>query len=200
MLHPNFVLLGVLISFVGGLSYLIDTVKGKTQPNRVSWFIWALAPLIAFSAEINKGVGIQSLMTFIVGFNPLLIFLASFVNKKSEWKLGKLDIVCGVLAVSGMVAWLLLKEGNVAIFFSILADGIAGVPTIIKSYFFPETENYQVFLGGAISALLTLLTIQVWTFAHYAFPVYIFLICLLLLLLIKFKLGKKLGYLIKPGQ
>lgn len=94
MLNENFVILGAVILAIGSLSYLIDTLKGKVKPNRVTFFLWALAPLIAFAAEIKQGVGIQSLMTFMVGFSPLLIFLASFVNKKAEWKLGSFDFIC----------------------------------------------------------------------------------------------------------
>jgi hypothetical protein len=190
MLHENFVILGAIIGFLGGVSYVIDTLKGKTKPNRVSWFIWALAPMLAFSAEISKGVGIHSLMTFMVGFTPLLIFIASFVNSNAEWKLTKLDIACGILSIIGLIIWLILKEGNIGIFFAILADGLAGIPTIVKSYKFPETENYIGFLTAAISAAITLLTIKIWDFAHYGFPIYIFLICALLVILIKFKIGK----------
>lgn len=178
---------------MGGLSYVISTLKGRTKPNRITWFIWASVPFIAFSAEINKGVGIQSLLTFIVGFNPFLIFLASFINKNAQWKLGKLDFVCGGLAIIGIILWLIFRDGNFAIFFAILADGLAGVPTIIKSYRFPETENYIIFLGSGISAAITLLTITVWNFAHYGFPLYIFLICFTLFILIKFKIGKTLN-------
>src|SRR3989344_7036794 len=127
MLDSNAVIVGAVISFIGAVSYLVDTLKGKTKPNRVSWFIWTVAPLIAFSAELSKGVGIQSLMTFMVGFNPLLILLASFVNKKSEWKLGRLDFICGGLAILGLIFWMILREGNVAIFFAIVADGLAAI-------------------------------------------------------------------------
>jgi hypothetical protein len=193
MLDEKFVILGAILSFLGALSYLIDTLKGKTKPNKVSWFIWTLAPLIAFSAEIKQGVGLQSLMTFMVGFNPFLIFLASFVNKKAVWKIGQLDIVCGGLSITGLILWQMTRVGNIAIAFSILSDALAGVPTVVKAYRFPETENYQVFLAAGLNALITLLTIKVWNFEHYGFPVYIFLICFLLFLLVKFELGKKLG-------
>jgi hypothetical protein len=57
MLDEKFVILGIIVGFIGSLSYLIDTIKGKTKPNRVTWFLWALAPLIAFTAEIKQGVG-----------------------------------------------------------------------------------------------------------------------------------------------
>jgi len=98
MIDERFVYLGVILSIYGSLSYLIDTVKGKVRPNRISWLFWALAPLIAFFAELNKGVGIQSLMTFIVGFSPLMVFIASFFNKKSYWKLEKFDYFYGSLS------------------------------------------------------------------------------------------------------
>lgn len=84
MLNENFVILGAVIAAIGSLSYLIDTIKGKAKPNRVTFFLWTLAPMIAFAAEIKQGVGMQSLITFMVGFSPLLIFLASFTNKKEN--------------------------------------------------------------------------------------------------------------------
>lgn len=193
MLNDNFVIVGAIIGAIGSLSYLIDTVKGKVKPNRVSFLLWSVAPLIAFAAEIQKGVGIQSLMTFSVGFLPLTIFIASFFNKKSEWKLGRFDLICGALSVIGLIFWLITKEGNVAITFSILADGLAAVPTIVKSYNYPETESGWPYLTGAISAAFTLLTIDNWTFAHYGFPVYILVVCLIIFSLVQFKLGKRLA-------
>lgn len=164
--------------------------RGGVKPNRVTWFLWSIIPFIAFSAQINQGVGLQSLTTFMTGFIPLLIFLASFLNKKSYWKIGRLDIVCGVLSMTGILLWLITKTGNTAIIFAIIADGLAAIPTIAKSYHAPQTEDYKIFLFGAISALLTLLTIKVWDFSYFAWPIYILAFNLLLTLLIKFKLGK----------
>lgn len=192
MLDEKFVIIGAVLSLIGGLSYLLDTVKGKTKPNKVSWFMWALAPMIAFAAEVKQGVGLQSLMTFMVGFNPLLIFLASFVNKKASWKITRLDLTCGALSLVGLGLWQITKIGNIAIFFTILADGLAAIPTVVKSYYAPETENYLIFLLSGISGLITLLTIDVWNFQHWGFPLYILFICSLFFVLIKFNIGKRL--------
>lgn len=184
MIDERFTILGLLLGLIGTYSYVKDTIQGKTKPNRVSWFMWALAPLIAFAAQIQKGVGLTSLMTFSVGFSPLLVFLASFVNKKSEWKLEKLDIVCGVSSFAGLILWAFSREPNVAIFFSILADLLASIPTVIKSYRFPETENYKIFLFGLINSGIALLTIKQWNFETASFPIYIFGITTLLVYLI----------------
>lgn len=191
MLNENFVFLGVLISVIGASSYLIDTIKGKVKPNRVSFFLWALAPLIAFAAEIKQGVGIQSLMTFIVGFNPLLIFFASFVNKKAEWKLGSFDFICGGLSLIGLSLWYITADANLAIIFAVFADGLASLPTIVKSYNFPETERGWIYLTATINAAITLLTIKIWDFAHYGFPLNIFIVATIIFILVQFKLKKR---------
>lgn len=175
MINENFVYLGLAIYICGALSYLIDTLKGKTKPNRVTFFFWAAAPLIAFAAEIKQGVGVQSLMTFIVGFNPLVILIASFVNKKAYWKLQKIDYSCGILAMLGLVLWWIIKDANIAIFFAIIADFIACIPTLVKINKFPETENNWLYIAAILNGLITLLTIQIWNFEHYAFPVYLVL-------------------------
>src|SRR6266446_4567615 len=141
MINQNFVILGAIIAAIGSLSYLIDTVKGKVKPNRVSFLLWSLAPLIAFVAELKQGVGLQALMTFVVGFLPLTIFIASYFNKRAEWKLTRFDLTCGALSLIGLVLWYITKSGNVAIVFSILADGLAALPTLVNSFTAPETES-----------------------------------------------------------
>lgn len=191
MINEKFVILGAVLNLVGTLGYVKDTLRGKTKPNRVSWLLWALAPLIAFAAMIDEGVGLQSLMTFMVGFGPLMVFVASFVNKKSVWQLSRLDYSCGALSLLGLVLWLLTKEANLAIIFAIMADGLAAVPTIVKSYKDPQTESSLVFGLGAISAAITLLTIDNWNFATYGFAAYILAITVLLYILIRFEIGIK---------
>lgn len=191
MIDERFIFLAIALDLFGGLSYLIDTIKGKTKPNKVTWFLWALAPFIAFAAQVKQGVGLLSFMTLAVGITPFFIFLASFLNKKSDWRITTFDLICGVLSLTGLLLWGITRVGNLAIFFSILADGFAALPTVVKSYQAPETENSQAYLFAMIAAVVTLLTINKWDFAHYAFTTYIFFICLLIFLLIKFKIGKR---------
>ena len=74
MLSQNFIIIGTLIGAVGSIAYLVDTVKGKVKPNRVSFLLWSIVPFIAFAAQIKQGVGLEALMTF----------MASFVNKKAD--------------------------------------------------------------------------------------------------------------------
>jgi len=190
MINENFILLGVGLQLIGGLGYLLDTLKGKVKPNKVSWLLWSLAPLIAFFAEIKQGVGILSLTTFVAGFVPFLIFIASFLNKKAEWKLKTFDLVCGALSILGLVFWMVTKVGNIAIFFSILADALASVPTVVKAYKQPETENGLVFFMSLFNSGIGLLVIKTWNFQHVGFPLYLLINAIIFVVLIYGKLGK----------
>jgi hypothetical protein len=192
MINSNFVLLAALINFFGCTGYLIGTIKGTIKPNRVTWLLWAIAPLIAFAAQIKQGVGIESALTFIVGFSPLIIFLASFINKKSYWKLTTFDFICGFLSVCGLILWAITKEGIIAIACSILADTFAAIPTIVKSYQEPETENAWAYITGVIAGFITLLTLRTWTFVYSGYPIYVFSMNLILAILVQLKIGKRL--------
>ena len=191
MFDQNFVFVGVLIGAIGSASYVIDTIKGKIQPNKVSFALWSVAPLIAFFAEIKQKVGIQSLLTLSVGVFPLIIFLSSFVNKKAYWKISKFDLSCGILSLVGLFLWYTTRVGDWAIFFSLLADGFACIPTLRKAYKFPETESAIPWLADSSNGLCTLLTIKTWNFATFGFPTYIFIINFILFIFVQFKVGKR---------
>lgn len=192
MLNQNFVIVGTLIGTAGAIAYLVDTIKGNVKPNRVSFLLWAIAPMIAFAAQIKQGVGLESLMTFSTGFLPILVFIASFTNKNAKWELTRFDLVCGFLSVLGLIVWLITKIGNVAIFFSIVADGLAALPTLVKAYKYPETEIAWPWLATCLGVTLTLLTLNEWTFANSGFIIYIFAINLMIFVCVQFKLESRL--------
>jgi len=193
MLNQNFVIIGALIGAVGSVAYLVDTVRGKVKPNRVSFLLWSIAPLIAFAAQIDQGVGLESLMTFSTGFLPLTTFIASFVNKKAEWKITKFDIGCGVLSILGLILWLVTKVGNLAITFSILADALAAIPTLVKAYRYPDTELAWPWIATVFGVILTLLTLNRLTFANSGFIIYILIVNTLIFSLVQFRIGEKIG-------
>lgn len=191
MLNPNFVFVGIVINAIGLSSYFLDTIKGKIKPNKVSFALWSLAPLIAFLAEFKQGVGIQSLMVLSTGLFPIIILIGTFLNKKAYWKITKFDLYCGAFSLVGLLLWQVTKVGNIAIFFSILADGLAYVPTIRKAYTNPETESAWPWFAVALNGLFTLLTIKSWNFANSAFPLYFLLANLVVFIVVQFKLGKR---------
>ncbi|HET6916001.1 MAG TPA: hypothetical protein VFH56_07920 [Acidimicrobiales bacterium] len=192
MLDVHFVILGAVIGLGGMLSYVRDTIRGVTQPNRVTWLMWSVAPFIAFAAEVQAGVGLRSLMTFVIGFGPLLILAASFVNRRAAWQIGPFDWLCGALSAAGLVVWLVTRHGTVAVVASIAADALAATPTLRKSWSAPETESASAYVTAAVNALITVLTIDRFTTANAAFPLYILVIASVESLLVVGRFGPRL--------
>jgi hypothetical protein len=173
VLDERFVILGAIAAMAGTTNYVRATLSGRAQPNRVTWACWALAPLVAFAAEVQEGVGLRSLMTFIVGFGPLLILIASFVNPHAYWRLGPFDLACGVLSFGALIGWAITRSGVVAIVLALGADVLAGIPTLFKIWRAPRTEAPLLFVLSIVNAGIAVLTIDEWTTANVAFPLYI---------------------------
>src|SRR6185437_7951732 len=114
VISENWIYLGSAIGALGALVYLRDTLRGTTKPNRVTWLLWAVAPLLAAAVQFQDGVGLRSLPTFMVGFMPLLIFVASFHNTSSVWRVRRVDYACGAFSVLGTVVWLVTRNGILA--------------------------------------------------------------------------------------
>ncbi len=193
MLDERFVIVGFILNFLGSLSYFLAVLRGQAKPNKVSWFLWGIFPLIAGIAQLDQGVGLQALPTFSATFCSFVVLLAAFFNKKAYWKLGALDWVCGALAGLGYILWQITDWPNLALMFAILADFLAGVPTIVKAYKSPETESSWTFLLGFINYVLGLLTLQALDFAHLSFPLYAGMMCLTFFALIQFRVGPRLA-------
>jgi hypothetical protein len=73
------------------------------------------------------------------------------------------------------VLWAVTKEPLVALVFAIISDGLAGVPTVVKSWHHPETETVHPYVAGLFGQLTAFLAVQTWTFSEWGFPAYLML-------------------------
>ncbi|MFH1201038.1 MAG: hypothetical protein V1484_01765 [bacterium] len=176
MLPENIIYFGITATVIAYFFYFKNIFFGNTKPNLVSWFIWALAPFIAVFFQLKAGAGLSVLPVFMAGFGPLLVIIVSLFRKNSIWKINQLDIICGILSLMALVLYVLTHNLGIAIIFAILSDGLAAIPTIAKSWKFPETETSTVYLAGIFSNTLGLLIIKNWIFTIYSFGVYNILI------------------------
>ena len=199
MINENWIYLGTAIGAAGAAVYLRDTLRGTTQPNRVTWLLWAVAPLLAAAVEFNEGVGLRALPTFMVGFMPLLIFIGSFHNSASVWKVRRMDYACGVVSVIGTVVWLITRDGVLAISAAIAADFLAGIPPLMKSWTHPGSETVHSYIGAVISMVILLLTVDHWTFDVVAFPLFVACVASVESVLIGLELGPRFRRSRDPG-
>jgi hypothetical protein len=175
MLPENIIYIAVLTSSVGYFFYFKSIFYGQTKPNLVSWFLWMLGPFIGVFFQIKAGAGLSVLPVFIAGFGPLIVIIVSLFRKNSIWKITGLDIICGILALMALIFYVMTHNLGISILFAIASDYLAGVPTIVKSWKFPETESASVYLPSIFNNTLALFTIKNWIFSIYSFNIYLIL-------------------------
>ncbi|HNV96934.1 MAG TPA: hypothetical protein PKL13_01290 [bacterium] len=167
------VFVGAFVGLIFTIPYIKETIKGNTKPNRVSWLLWSIAPTIGTVASISNGVGWSALPVFMSGFIPFLVFIVSFINKNSYWKLEKFDYLCGLFSVLALIFWAITKQPIIAIVFAILSDFSAAIPTLKKSWKYPETETVSAYVGGLFSAFTGFTAVKFWNFLEIAFLIYL---------------------------
>ncbi len=176
MLPEYFAVIGSVIATTGGIYYAYLTFKGRVKPNKVTWLFWGAFPMIAFAAQLSQGVGLVAWATFVAGVPPVLVLVGSFFNKDAYWQTRSIDYGFAVAGLLSVVVWQVTNIPNIAYTFALLADLLVALPTVLKTYQSPETENWKAYGVSALGFLLAVLAVREWTYDNYAFVVYLFLL------------------------
>jgi hypothetical protein len=70
-----------------------------------------------------------------------------------------------------------VSAGDLAIAMGITARGLGAVPTVVKSFRAPGTEQLTAYTAGFAGAACTLLSLEVWTFRTAGFAIYFLVFC-----------------------
>ncbi|MEK7190335.1 MAG: hypothetical protein AAB661_01045 [Patescibacteria group bacterium] len=176
MLPEQIIYFAVLLNFIGHFLYIRSIIKGHAKPNLVSWFFWTIAPFIGVFFQFEAGAGLSMLPILVAGFGSLLIMLAGILTKNGFWKITTLDIYCGFFATLALMFYIFTYNLGISIFFAILSDALASVPTVVKAWNFPETENHGPYSLPIITNIIGLLIIKDWSFSIYSFGLYFILL------------------------
>ena len=188
-----------LVSLAGFAPYLMSTVRGRTRPNRATWWIWTFvgAGLCAsyFAAGARDSIWVP--VSYVIG--PFLTALASIKYGEGGWN--RLDRICFGTAAVSFGVWGLTGSAMIALVMNLGVDISGAIPTIRKSYVEPESEDrtaWGLFLAGNTINLLALYT---WSFAEAAYPLYLFAVAATVSILLARKpVPKRAVAVIDPGS
>jgi len=176
---------GAVLNLGGSGVYALRTLRGSVRPNPVTWLLWTLAPGVAFAAQLARHVGLPALTTLSVGLGPLLVLLCALTRPGFPGaRPNSAELCCAALSLAALVGWRITAQPDAALALSILADGCAAVPTVVKCHRSPETEDRTVYALMGVSAVLTLVTLPAWTFGAAGFSCYLLVLCGTLLVLL----------------
>ena len=191
---PGFaVYIAALIGVLGVLGYIRDTLRGNTFPHRITWFLWALIPLVTLVVQRRAHVGVQAVMTLSYFVTPMAVLVVSFVARRGSWTITVFDWACGGVCLTAIAVYAATLRGDLAIGLLLTAELFAALPTVRKSWKAPETETWTVFFAGLVGSILTLLTVTHWTFPTYALSSWITLQSATVVVLVRGRLGPRLS-------
>lgn len=105
----------------------------------------------------------------------LSIAIYSIIKGVGVWSTTYYDFIFFGLGIIGLILWQILGIPVIALIFSILADALFGLPTIIKTAKNPSTETVPIWLTFSASGALGLFAVNQLLFYEIAYPLYLFI-------------------------
>jgi hypothetical protein len=147
-----------VVGVVGYGPYLRDIVRGKAQPDRASWLIWAVQYTVLFFAQWAKG-GDGTL--WLIGLQWLGIVLVSALSIR--FGAGRFTrntyILLGIVGL-GLVLWYFTSDATTALCISLAIEVSGVVLTARKAYRQPDSETPTIWALIALSGLLGILAVD----------------------------------------
>ena len=196
------VVLGVVagvIAFLAYIVYIVSIFRGRSKPNRVTWWIWAFMGLVlALSYQFSGAVN-TIWVPYVEFLGPFSIALLSI--KYGEGGLtNKTDLFSFFGAVISIILWIIFDNPVIALVTSLAVDSFAIIPTIKKSYLRPEGEDFWAWFGTGLADSLNMFAVEKFTFAILVYPIYMLvsdLIIIFILLLKKKDIMRDISFLRK---
>jgi uncharacterized membrane protein YoaK (UPF0700 family) len=170
--HLALGVIGGIIALFAIIPYIKDILKKTTRPNTVSWSIWAFLLLISILAQLNAGASwsIILLVGDFIGTSTIVVLcLIGYGYGKYSW----LEWTCLTLAILAIISWQTTRQPVLAIAFAIIADAMAAIPTLVKTYRDPWSEHPTMWLIVALGALLSILSTTIFNLPNLLFPAYL---------------------------
>lgn len=135
----------------------MDTIKGKTKPERVTWGTVFLLNSIGFANQLASGAR-NSLWLFgaAVLLTGIIFVLSLFKGVGGH---SRLDMFTIVTALAGLGLWIIFDSPTFSIIATLVVGIVALLPTFAKAKKHPETETKITWLLGSMSAFLGLLSV-----------------------------------------
>lgn len=169
-----FTLISAILIIAAAPPYIVDTIKGRTKPERVTWFIFSVLGLIAFVSQLTLGASWSLVFTGLDTAASILVF--GLAIKYGVGGHTKLDIFALCVATIGVVIAVAAKEPIISLLGVILADVSGLVLTIKKTYMDPGSETTITWLLVGTASLFGVLSVGKISFGLLLYPVYLMVV------------------------
>ncbi len=150
--------LAIFLTFVAYIPYYRDILNGKTRPHIYSWTLWGLLTVLIVALQIKGGAGPATWVTAAAGLLCAGVVFLSL--KRGKRDITTSDSVVAIMSIVAVGFWLLADQPIISIILVIIADGLAFVPTIRKSWHQPHSETLMFYVTNALRFCLAMAAVE----------------------------------------
>jgi hypothetical protein len=154
-------LLGIasgVIGIAGYVPYVRDILRRSTQPDRISWLIWALEYAMLLAAQSAKGATSSLWLGGLQLVGVIIVFGLSF-----KFGVGGLDRHKSILLACiglAMIVWLFTSNTAITILILLAVEGSGVALTVLKVYRQPNSETLSFWLLISIAGAIGITAVQ----------------------------------------
>lgn len=166
--------IAAILALAAPVVYIRAILKGEAQPHRTTRLVLMIITVIAASALYFQGDRVALWLAVASALQAAVIFGMSV--KYGVGGRDALDVACLVIALIGVVLWRITEQPILALYFSIMADFVGGVPMFIKTWKRPDSEVWSYYAFDVVGAALIIFATNAKAFENLLYPVYILLV------------------------
>jgi hypothetical protein len=163
--------LAAVLQVISCVPYVRDTLRGTTRPHRGTWIIWCALALIVLASQWADG-GRWSLLLVVAQFAGCAVILALSVPR-GVGGASRTDLALLAVAAAGLVGWYLAGDPTIATACVVLADSIAVVMMLPKTYADPYSETLSAYVLSTFSVLLAAAAVGSLNASLLLYPAYL---------------------------
>ncbi len=181
-----FLIFSIVVGFVSPIIGVTSVIKGSFRPQRMTRFLIFLVSLLFVGTLYAQGDRNSIYMASAQLLGSAVLFYLSL--KRGMGGNNRLDWIVFAMAIVSLIVWQTTNNPLLGLIMSIVTDFIGFVPTLIKMWKYPDTEEWKFYMSDVVASFFSILSIGVFSLSNLVFPIYIFIINIVSVVMI---LGRK---------
>ena len=165
-------LLSGILSLFCFAPYIVDTLRGRTQPERASWLIWSMLGVIAVFSQSYEGATSSLVFAVVQVGGTIVIFALSIRLGAGRYNCRKNMLIYAMTAL-GLAAWYVSESAAYALAITVSISMLGGLVTIQKSYRNPSSETMSTWVMGGVASVCAVFSVGKLDWVLLAYPLYL---------------------------
>lgn len=134
-----FGVLSIVLVVATYVPFIYQISKNHVRPHPFSWITWSITAASIASLQLLNGAGWGALPSATVTFFAITVAILAF--KKNRAPIQKIDLLCLLIAFSGLASWVIIDQPFISITLLLLVDVVGFIPTLRKAWRVPYEDS-----------------------------------------------------------